>query len=221
MICQSCGMEIKNDGLMGTYPDGRKNTEYCIHCYRDGFFTHDLDMNGQIELCLNDLDAWNREHDTALSKDEAERMMEDYFSHLKRWLSMEDKASWILDHVGYVFFSTVSSSGYPRSVAMDVVKHDGVRELWMTTYYGSEKVRHIRENPKAGISFVHEADSVSLTGRVEIIRDENTLKDFWMPVFSYYFNSPENPNYCLLRFRAEEAVLWIDGQSAHINLMDE
>ena len=112
-------MEIKNDELMGTYPDGRKNTEYCIHCYRDGFFTHDLDMNGQIELCLNDLDAWNREHDTVFSKDEAERMMEDYFSHLKRWLPVEEKSSWILDHVGYVFLSTLSLFGYPRSVAMD------------------------------------------------------------------------------------------------------
>jgi hypothetical protein len=38
--CQSCGMPLAKDELGGgTESDGRKSSEYCSHCYRDGSFT--------------------------------------------------------------------------------------------------------------------------------------------------------------------------------------
>ena len=38
--CQSCGMPLSRDAMGGgTEADGRKTTEYCSHCYRNGAFT--------------------------------------------------------------------------------------------------------------------------------------------------------------------------------------
>ena len=31
----------------------------------------------------------------------------------------------------------------PRPVAIDVLQHDGIATLWMTTFLSSEKVKHI------------------------------------------------------------------------------
>ena len=94
---------------------------------------------------------------------------------LKRWMKDKDKASWILDRCGYVTFSTIDGQGFPHPVSIDVISHDGIREILMTTYRSSAKVRHISSNSKAGISFVREADCVSLTGIAEVIMEKNMV----------------------------------------------
>ena len=40
-FCQSCGMPLTED-VLGTNADGSKNEDYCMYCYRDGKFLHDM-----------------------------------------------------------------------------------------------------------------------------------------------------------------------------------
>ena len=91
-------------------------------------------------------------------------------SNLKRWMPAVQQAAWILDQCGYVTLSTIDENGFPRPVAIDVLRHDGIATLWMTTSLSSEKVKHLRQNPKAGICYVHEADSVTLTERLKSLQ---------------------------------------------------
>ena len=35
-ICQSCGMPIADDKLLGTNKDGSINKDYCKYCYQNG-----------------------------------------------------------------------------------------------------------------------------------------------------------------------------------------
>ena len=43
----------------------------------------------------------------------------------------------------------IDRNGFPpRPVAIDVLQHDGIATLWMTTFLSSEKVKHIRKNAK-------------------------------------------------------------------------
>lgn len=135
-------------------------------------------------------------------------------STLKRWMEAEDKASWILDRCGYVTLSTIDEQGFPRPVAVDVIQHDGIRVIWMTTYCSSAKARHISSNSKVGISFVREADCVSLTGIAEVIVEKNMLRRHWKDFFiHYYHDGVDDENYCLIRFVTKKAKLWIDGES--------
>lgn len=39
-ICQSCGMPLTDESLLGTEKDGSKNQEYCKFCYQHGSFTN-------------------------------------------------------------------------------------------------------------------------------------------------------------------------------------
>lgn len=180
-------MVIDSQDLFGTHGDGHRNEDYCIHCYSNGVFTGNPSGSPQL-------------------------------SNLKRWMKDEDKASWILDRCGYVTLSTIDEQGFPRPVAIDVIAHEGIRELWMTTFRYSEKAKHLAVNPKAGISFVREADSVSLTGIAEIVTEKNTLKQFWKDFFVHYYpDGPNDTDYCLIRFSAKMARLWIDGKSSLIS----
>lgn len=60
------------------------------------------------------------------------------------------QAERMLDKCGYVILSTVNEYGFPRPVAIDVLRHEGISVIWMTTFLSSEKVKHIRKNAKAG-----------------------------------------------------------------------
>ena len=43
-FCQSCGMPLTDEGLLGTEKDGAKAPDYCIYCYKDGERT-------ELQLC--------------------------------------------------------------------------------------------------------------------------------------------------------------------------
>ena len=212
-ICQSCGMEM-DESLYGTHGDGHRNAEYCIHCFKDGLFTVSS-MEEQIEINTSSegLEDFHKTSGLNLSKDEAVRGLKQYLPTLKRWMKSEDQASWILDHTGYVTLSTIDEGGFPRSVAIDVIAHDGIKTIWMTTFRNSNKARQLMKNSKAGISFVHEADSVTLTGIAEAITDSTLLHKFWKDVFIHYYPAgPDDENYCLIRFTTRKAICWIDSE---------
>ena len=39
LVCQSCGMPIEKDEIIGTNADGSQNNDYCVYCFKDGKFT--------------------------------------------------------------------------------------------------------------------------------------------------------------------------------------
>ena len=47
-ICQSCAMPLLNPKEIGTNKDGSKSADYCIYCYKDGKFTHEMTMEQAI-----------------------------------------------------------------------------------------------------------------------------------------------------------------------------
>jgi len=48
-ICQSSGMSMPADDLLGTHGNGCLCTEYCWHCFQKGFLTNHS-LQEQIEL---------------------------------------------------------------------------------------------------------------------------------------------------------------------------
>jgi hypothetical protein len=85
LICQSCGMPMASDEQMGTEANGGKSREYCVYCYQDGKFTHDITLDEMIENNLVYLDEWNRDMGTNFTVDEARAQLSEYLPLLKRW----------------------------------------------------------------------------------------------------------------------------------------
>ena len=80
IFCQSCAMPMTEE-LFGTNEDGSKNEEYCIYCFKDGQFTSDISMEEMMNFCIEKMVEVHPEMD----KEEASKMMNEVFPHLKRW----------------------------------------------------------------------------------------------------------------------------------------
>lgn len=80
-ICQSCGIPINREELMGTNTDGSKNNEYCNHCYENGAFSSNVTMTEFIEVCVPYVSKGNPHP----NEEAARKFMQDSFPKLKRW----------------------------------------------------------------------------------------------------------------------------------------
>lgn len=81
IICQSCGMPMKNDGDFGTNRDGTKNNEYCQFCFKDGRFTDEgITMDQKIDKLVT-----IAKEQMNMSEDEARLIAENTIPKLKRW----------------------------------------------------------------------------------------------------------------------------------------
>lgn len=124
---------------------------------------------------------------------------------------LEKKAVNLLDTCKIVTVSSVDAQGYPRPCAVVKIKNEGFDTIWFATGANSRKTAHFKQNPKAGLSYYIEADSVTLTGKVEIIVDVNIKKGLWSDWMVNHFPGGANdPNFCLIKFTAAEATFFID-----------
>lgn len=79
-FCQSCGMPITSPAQQGTEADGTRSKDYCGHCYQEGGFTYNADIDNMIEGCAPYL-----VKATGMTLDEAVSLMGAMLPNLKRW----------------------------------------------------------------------------------------------------------------------------------------
>ena len=78
-ICQSCGMPMADDSLLGTNADGTINENYCKYCYKDGKFIDDVTMEEYIEMCSQFGSQAN------MTNEQMKEFCQKLFPTLKRW----------------------------------------------------------------------------------------------------------------------------------------
>ena len=130
--------------------------------------------------------------------------------------SLKEKAKALLQQCEVVTLTSINKEGYPRPVPLSKIKTEGLTTIWFATGNSSAKTKDFRSNPKAGICFYKEGNSVAMTGEVEVVSDTGTKKELWQDWFIHHFpKGPEDPEYILLKFRENHATIWIDGQFIH------
>jgi len=130
--------------------------------------------------------------------------------------TIKDKAETMLRNCNIVTLSSINEEGYPRPVAMAKVVADGISTIWLTTGADSVKTKDFLANPKAGICFYENGGSVALTGTMEIVTDDKLKQEYWQDWFINHFDKgATDPNYILLKFQANHATLYIDGEFIH------
>lgn len=45
VLCQSCGIPLDNKTPRGTEKNGTLSEKYCMHCYKEGSWTNDLEFD--------------------------------------------------------------------------------------------------------------------------------------------------------------------------------
>ena len=82
-ICQSCGMPIESEDLLGTNADGSLNYDYCKYCYTDGEFIDKVTMEEYVEMC-SQFGA-----QAGMTNEEMKAFCAKLFPTLKRWKDCE------------------------------------------------------------------------------------------------------------------------------------
>ena len=130
-----------------------------------------------------------------------------------------DKATELLDRCGDVTIATIDSNGFPRPVPMAKMGASGCNEIWMSTGADSIKTIEIKNNPKTGVCYSSNGDSVALRGIAEIVTDDKMREKMWVDWMKYHFTGgPTDPNYVLIRFVGKDATIWINHEFARIDL---
>ncbi|MGE7692182.1 effector binding domain-containing protein [Lysinibacillus sp. NPDC097214] len=78
--CQSCGIPLVDEALLGTEKDGYKSEDYCTYCYEVGEFKQPtLTVEEMIEICVPHL------KEDGMAEEEARQMLTSFLPSLKRW----------------------------------------------------------------------------------------------------------------------------------------
>ena len=107
----------------------------------------------------------------------------------------------------------IDPDGYPTASTITASKADGISWLTFCTGMRSPKVSRISKCSRASVCF--SADyNITLIGTIEIVTDPEIKKEMWYGGLAVHFCGPDDPDYCVLRFKTERYNLFIDGKEA-------
>ena len=122
----------------------------------------------------------------------------------------------ILDKQSVVFISSVDENGMPNTKAMLAPrKREGIRVIYFHTNTSSMRVHQYRKNPKACLYFCDKRffKGVMLTGTMEVLEDPASKEMLWQEGDTmYYPEGMTDPDYCVLRFTAEQGRFYSNFQ---------
>ena len=124
---------------------------------------------------------------------------------------MKDKAAAIsnlIDNQSVVYLSSVDEKGYPNTKAMLAPrKREGMKVFYFHTNTSSMRVAQFRSNPHACLYFCSKNNftGAMLTGAIEVLEDAVHKELLWQEGDTmYYTQGVTDPDYCVLRFTAEQ-----------------
>lgn len=133
--------------------------------------------------------------------------------------TLKEKAAEILQRCEVVTLASVNEDGFPRPIPISKIKTESISTIWMATGTNSVKTKNFQSNPKAGLCFQENGNSVALIGEVEVVTDEKLKLELWQDWFIAHFpGGPTDPGYVLLKFNAHQATYFIDGTFVHRKL---
>lgn len=113
------------------------------------------------------------------------------------------------------FISSVDENGYPVTRAMLAPREINGKDFYFSTNASSKKVKQYRENNKACIYFYKRGrfkyQGVTIKGTMKVCTDRPTKDAIWRFGDKFYYKQGvTDPDYCVLKFTAEEAEYYCD-----------
>lgn len=121
------------------------------------------------------------------------------------------------------FISSVDEEGFPTTRALIAPRKIEGNDIYFSTYFTSNKVKHYQKNPKACVYFYEKSrprwQGVMIKGNMEVCTDQATKDRFWRDSDKMFFKKGKtDPNYCVLKFTGFEAEYFISFKIETIKL---
>jgi general stress protein 26 len=128
----------------------------------------------------------------------------------------------IIDKAGVSIISSVDEDGFPNSKAMlPPRKREGIKHIYFTTNTSSMRTKQYINNPKACVYFFDKRffKGIMLKGTMEILQDGASREMIWREGDElYYSKGVTDPDYCVLRFTAQNGRYYSNFKSENFEV---
>ena len=114
----------------------------------------------------------------------------------------------------YCVLALMDWDAYPTASTITASKADGINWITFCTGLGGTRTNRINKCNRASVCFNADDYNITLVGTIEILTDLDVKKDMWYEGLVNHFSGPDDPNYCVLRFKTERYNLLVDWQEA-------
>lgn len=114
----------------------------------------------------------------------------------------------------YCVIALIDLDGYPTASTVTASKAEGIEWVTFCTGLGSLRTDRIERCNKASVCFNAEDYNITLVGTIEVVTDLEVKREMWYDGLANHFSGPEDPGYCVLRFKTERYNLLVDWQEA-------
>lgn len=110
-------------------------------------------------------------------------------------------------HSGMLVTHAGSERFHARPMA--IAERDANGDVWFVTSAGSPKVEEARADARALLTMQSTSKWVTLTGRIEVIRDREKIAELWSEAFNVWFpKGKDDASVILMRLVTDEAEYW-------------
>ncbi len=140
--CQSCGMPLMDEALLGTEREGHKSQEYCTYCLELGEFkAPNLTVEEMVEICVPHL------KEDGMAEEDARKMLASFLPSLKRWRKHELKEPIAKEKQSFQIVGISAQT----SNAKEITSQAKIPQLW-TDFYQQDIVGQIT-NPVSQVTY--------------------------------------------------------------------
>ncbi len=112
----------------------------------------------------------------------------------------------------YCILSQENTDGRLTAAVITPSKADGIQWVTFCTGLGSNWVTRLRRDNRAAVCFAADEYGITLRGTLELLTDPESKREHWYKWMENHFPGPDDPGYCVLRFRTETYKLFVDWQ---------
>jgi general stress protein 26 len=123
----------------------------------------------------------------------------------------------IIENVGVCMLTTRFAGGL-RAGPLEARPERDAGLIWFVTDLHSSKEQEIEAEHDVGLVFIDAKEKayLSITARAEVMRDHAKAAQIWKRTDDAWWDSPDDPNVCVLRVRPITAELWDGPASAAV-----
>lgn len=129
----------------------------------------------------------------------------------------------LIEKQSTAYIGSVDEEGFPNMKAMLAPrKREGIKVFYFTTNTSSMRVSQYRINPKACIYFCDRRffRGVMLKGTMEVLEDSDAKEMIWRKGDTmYYPQGVTDPDYCVLRFTANQGRYYSNFKSESFEVL--
>ncbi|NLL06037.1 MAG: pyridoxamine 5'-phosphate oxidase family protein [Clostridiaceae bacterium] len=114
----------------------------------------------------------------------------------------------------YCALAQIDMDGYPTVSTITASKADGISWVTFCTGLGGTRTNRIEKCNRASVCFNADDYNITLVGEMEVLTDPKVKREMWYDGLSNHFSGPEDPIYCVLRFKTKRYNLLVDWKEA-------